>query len=264
MIYLFSAEGMVELHAFVDSATLFVFDLDGTLAPIVQDPAGISIPEEVRQGLIQLNEMAPVAVITGRSRADAMVHLGFTPRFLVGNHGAEGLPGKEKAGQDFTGLCREWQRQLELLLPDMSVCGILLEAKGETIALHYRQAADPVKAQESILAAISCLTPPPRVVSGILVENIAPQNAPHKGAALEVLMVHLGCGRAIFVGDDVTDEDVFHLRNPAILGIRVGFDQESSAGYYLQGQHEMDRLLQEMTAQLNESVSAHKAGQKAI
>jgi trehalose 6-phosphate phosphatase len=250
MIYLFSDEGLVELYAFVDSTTLFVFDLDGTLAPIVPDPAGISIPEEVRQSLIQLNDMAPVSVITGRSRADAMTHLGFTPRFLVGNHGAEGLPGKEKNGQYFAGLCREWQRQLELLLPGMPASGISLEAKGETVALHYRQATDPVKAHGCILAAIACLTPPPRVVSGILVENIAPQNAPHKGAALEVLMVHLGCGRAIFVGDDVTDEDVFHLRNPAILGIRVGMDQESSAGFYLQGQHEMVRLLQEMIGRL--------------
>lgn len=258
MIYLFSAEGIVELHAFIDSATLFVFDLDGTLAPIVPDPAGISIPEEVRQRLIQLNDMAPVAVITGRSRADAMTHLGFTPRFLVGNHGAEGLPGEETAGQDYAGLCREWQRQLELLLPDMPARGISLEAKGESVALHYRQATDPVKAQDSILAAIACLTPLPRVVSGIFVENIAPQNAPHKGAALEVIMAHLGCGRAIFVGDDVTDEDVFHLRNPAILGIRVGIDQESSAGYYLQGQHEMVRLLREMIAPLSESVTAQK------
>lgn len=253
MTYLFSDEGMVELHAFVEYTTLIVFDLDGTLAPIVSDPAGICIPEEVRQRLIQLNHMAPVAVITGRSRADAMTYLGFTPRFLVGNHGAEGLPGEETAGQDFAGLCREWQSQLELLLPDMPASGINLEAKGETIALHYRQATDPVKAQGSILAAIACLIPPPRVVSGIFVENIAPQNAPHKGAALEVIMAHLGCGRAIFVGDDVTDEDVFQLRNPSILGIRVGVNQESSAGFYLQGQYETVRLLQALIDLLSKS-----------
>jgi trehalose 6-phosphate phosphatase len=255
MVYLFSVEGMVELHAFVDSATLFVFDLDGTLAPIVPDPAGISIPEEVRHCLIQLNDMAPVAVITGRSRADAMNHLGFTPLFLVGNHGAEGLPGVEKAGQDFAGLCREWQRQLEMLLPDMPASGISLEEKGETIALHYRQATDPAKAQESIRAAIAGLTPRPRVVSGIFVENIAPRNAPHKGEALEILLLHLGCGRAIFVGDDVTDEDVFNLRNPAILGIRVGMNQESAARCYLRGQHEMVRLLKEITALLSGPVA---------
>lgn len=253
MIYLFSPEGVAALHAFTDTTTLLAFDLDGTLAPIVAEPAGIAIQNEVRNCLIQLNGMAPVAVITGRSRADATTHLGFTPRFLVGNHGAEGLPGEEAAGQDFVRFCQGWKSQLALLLPDMSASGITLEDKGRTLTLHYRQAIDPGQARERILAAIACLTPPPRVVPGIFVENIAPQNAPHKGAALEALMVHLKCGRAIYVGDDVTDEDVFHLRNPEILGIHVGTDQESAAGYYLQGQHEMVGLLHEMIAHLNKS-----------
>lgn len=251
MTYLFNHEAIGELAAFVDAATLFAFDLDGTLAPIVADPAGITIQYEVRHCLIQLNDLAPVAVITGRSRADAIKHLGFTPRFLVGNHGAEGLPGWETAAQDYAAICRGWKSQLESLLPDMPALGIYLEAKGQTVALHYRQASDPTTAQDRILAAFAALAPPPRVVSGILVENIAPQNAPHKGTALEVLMGHLRCTRAIFVGDDVTDEDVFNLQNPAIMGIRVGKDHASAAGYYLQGQHETVRLLQEIIAGLN-------------
>lgn len=251
MTYLFTVKGMAELRSFVDATTLFTFDLDGTLAPIVADPAGITIQDDVRQCLIRLNDMAPVAVITGRSRADAMSHLGFTPLFLVGNHGAEGLPGAERAAQDFAAICRGWQSQLELLLPDMTALGISLEAKGQTIALHYRQASDPPAAQGLILAAFAALTPLPRVVSGILVENIAPQNAPHKGTALVALMGYLKCPRAIFVGDDVTDEDVFNLRNPAIVGIRIGSDPASAAGYYLQGQHETVRLLQEIITVLN-------------
>ncbi|MBV5340068.1 MAG: trehalose-phosphatase, partial [Deltaproteobacteria bacterium] len=101
MTYLFTAKGRDTLHAFVDPATLYTFDLDGTLAPIVSEPSGIAIPEEVRQCLIQLNRLAPVAVITGRARADALNHLGFTPRFLVGNHGAEGLPDAAATARDF-------------------------------------------------------------------------------------------------------------------------------------------------------------------
>lgn len=254
MIYLFSAEGRATLHAFVDPETLYTFDLDGTLAPIVSDPAGIVIPEEVRQRLIQLNGLAPVAVITGRARADALTHLGFTPRFLVGNHGAEGLPGAAATAQDFAWLCQEWKAQLTQLLPAMSAYGIDLEEKGQTLALHYRKAADPVAAREEILAAIDRLQPPPRVVSGIFVKNLAPLKAPHKGTALEALMAHLGCLHAIFVGDDVTDEDVFKLHNPAILGIRVGSSGNSAADYYLKGQHEVIMLLQEMIALLTKPV----------
>ncbi|MDD2310057.1 MAG: trehalose-phosphatase [Desulfuromonadaceae bacterium] len=246
MEYMFSVKGMIELRSFVDSTTLFAFDLDGTLAPIVSEPSGIAIPEDVRQSLMQLNGLAPVAVITGRSRADALTHLGFTPRFLVGNHGAEGLPGAAATAQDFARLCQEWKTQLIWMLPDMASLGIVLEEKGQTLALHYRKAADQVAAQEELLAAIDRLHPVPRVVSGIFVKNLAPANAPHKGTALEALLVHLRCQRAIFVGDDVTDEDVFSLHNPAILGIRVDSSDNSAALFYLQGQHELIRLLQEM------------------
>lgn len=47
--------------------------------------------------------------------------------------------------------------------------------------------------------------------------------------------------------------DVFHLRNPAILGICVGKEQNSAAGFYLQGQNETVRLLREIIAHLNYS-----------
>jgi trehalose 6-phosphate phosphatase len=250
MIYLFSARGRATLSAYVDAATLFTFDLDGTLAPIIPDPAAIVIPDAVRQSLMQLNDMAPLAIITGRSRTDALAHLGFTPRYLVGNHGAEGLPGKENSGEDFIRLCQGWKKQLQLLLPARDAAGIFLEEKGETMALHYRQAPDALKAQELILGAMARLTPAPRRVAGKFVENLVPQAAVDKGVALETLMGHLGCPRAIFVGDDVTDEDVFRRKNPAILGIRVGENPESVAGFYLHGQEEMAELLQEIIAHL--------------
>jgi len=246
MIYLFTRSGMSALRSFVDKTALFAFDLDGTLAPIVPNPAEIAIPEKLRLTLIQLDRIAPVAVITGRSRADALTHLGFSPRFLIGNHGAEGLPGGETGGAAFVRLCQGWKEQLFVLLPDISTGRILLDDKGETIALHYRHAPDRSDARKRILAAVERLTPAPRVVSGIYVKNLAPQSAPHKGTALEALMEHQGAGRAIFVGDDVTDEDVFRLANPAILGIRVGGNEESQARFYLEGQHEMIRLLQEI------------------
>ena len=238
MTYLFSPEGMTALRAFIDAKTLFAFDLDGTLAPIVSDPAGIRISDSVRQRLVRLNNLAPFAVITGRSRIDALTHLGFTPRFLIGNHGAEGLPGTAAKAADFFAICLEWRAQLTHILPGMTDLGIVLEEKGQSLALHYRKATDPNAARLQILAAIELLQPAPRVVSGIYVKNLAPVDAPHKGVALNTLMKHLGCGQAIFVGDDVTDEDVFEMKNSAILGIRVGESQESHADCFIKDQVE--------------------------
>lgn len=253
MTYLFSPQGRAELSAFLDQSTLFAFDLDGTLAPIVPDPAAIVIPVAMRQSLMQLNELAPLAIITGRSRADALFHLGFTPRTLVGNHGAEGLPGRETRGEDFIRLCQGWKRQLQWLLPAMSAHGIFLEEKGETLSVHYRQAPDPLRAQELLLGAMAHLNPAPRRISGKFVENLVPQAAADKGVALEALMQHLACPRAIFVGDDVTDEDVFRRKNPAVLGIRVEENQESAARYYLHEQEEIVELLHEIMTHLKET-----------
>lgn len=250
MKYLFSSSGRAALNQFVTPTTLFAFDLDGTLAPIVPDPSAIHIQCEVRQKLIRLDTLAPVAVITGRSRDDARRHLGFTPRCLVGNHGAEGLPGEGTNGRSFTRLCQEWKRQLTRIMPDMSARGIVLEDKGESLALHYRQAPDPERARESILTALAGLTPPPRTVAGIFVKNLMPSEAPDKGAALETLIKHQGCRRAIFVGDDTTDEDVFRLDNPSILGIRVGRGTKSAAYFYLREQLEIGRLLDGIIARL--------------
>lgn len=243
MKYLFSSSGQAALNQFVTHKTLIAFDLDGTLAPIVPDPSAVRIQHEVRQKLIRLDTLAPVAVITGRSRPDALLHLGFTPRFLVGNHGAEGLPGEDSNSQGFTRICQGWKRQLTRIMPDMSARGIILEDKGESLALHYRQAPDPERARESILTALAGLTPTPRTVAGIFVKNLMPSGAPDKGAALETLIKHQGCRRAIFVGDDTTDEDVFRLDNPSILGIRVGRGTKSAAHFYLREQLEIGRLL---------------------
>lgn len=248
MTYLFSHAGREELRDFVDRSTLFAFDLDGTLAPIVADPSRIMIPPDVHERLVRLNGMASVAVVTGRARADAARHLGFEPRFLVGNHGAEGLPGADAAERGFVSLCRGWRTQLGALLPEGEGTGIVMEDKGATLSLHYRSAPARETAHQRILDAVSRLVPAPRRVSGKEVENLVPAAAPHKGDALRRIMRHLGNARALFVGDDVTDEDVFRLGDEAIFGVRVGSSAGTAARYFIRGQDEMASLLDEVLA----------------
>jgi len=253
MIYLFSEAGQAALRNFVDRSTLFAFDLDGTLAPIVADPARIEIPKEVREQLTYLNRVAPVAIISGRARGDARAHLGFDPRFLIGNHGAEGLPGREKQEEEFRRRCGEWQKQLEALLPQASESGIVIENKGTTISLHYRRASNRDAAAEKIMESIRQLRPVPRRIPGKCVENILPDEAPRKGEALLQVMGHTDCIKAIYVGDDATDEDVFNLAHDSIIGIRVGCEGWSLADFCLSDQKEMCDLLDKIIS-LNQSV----------
>ena len=62
-----------------------------------------------------------MAVITGRSRKDAQRHLGVVPQYLMGNHGAEGLPGWEEHEEEFRRLADEWDRQLHQMIPEWAM-----------------------------------------------------------------------------------------------------------------------------------------------
>jgi trehalose 6-phosphate phosphatase len=246
MIELFSDTGMAEIERFVDADTLFAFDLDGTLAPIVDDPTAIELPGPVLRSLTTLSRLAVTAVITGRSRNDALAKLGFQPRYLVGNHGMEGLPGVARPQQELQGQVTGWHQQLNRLLAPQILSGTIFEQKGCSLSLHYRHASDPRLVHAGLLAAIEHLEPTPRRVGGKFVENLLPQGAPHKGDALLQLMAHSGCSKALFVGDDETDEDVFRLHDPRIFSICVGTERTSAADFHLRDQADMARTLEHL------------------
>lgn len=250
--YLFTESGLAAMGRFIDEETLFAFDLDGTLAPIVSDPGAIGIPDPVRKEIAILGEHALVAVITGRSRLDALRHLGFAPAYLIGNHGAEGLPGKESRTEEFVSTVNGWQKQLSVLMPDNEHNGVILENKGPTLSLHYRQAADGESTQARILQAVGKLVPQPRRISGKCIENLIPEGAPDKGVALSLLMQKTGRRKAFFTGDDETDENVFRLSDKNIFTVRVDRSAGSLAKYHLQGQHEVARLLREINRRLQQ------------
>ncbi|MBA4398107.1 MAG: hypothetical protein C0394_12095 [Syntrophus sp. (in: bacteria)] len=60
------------------------------------------------------------------------------------------------------------------------------------------------------------------------------------------LMRNAGSDRAVFIGDDVTDADVFRLKHERILGIRVGNHSPSEVDCCLSDQHQIGRLPDEI------------------
>jgi len=240
------------MRNFVDKTTLFAFDLDGTLAPIAPKPQSIGIPDSIRQELTMLNEQAVVAVITGRCCSDALHHLDISPHYLIGNHGAEGLPGWKDREQVFSIIANQWQSQLDTLLPIDNRGGIMIENKGVTLSIHYRHVCNIKYAHKIILQAISRLDPQPRRIGGQFIENLIPAGAPDKGDALKILMEISGYQKSLFAGDDETDEDVFRLNDANIFTVRIGINVFSDALFYLRGQHEIVRLLHEINSILEQ------------
>jgi trehalose 6-phosphate phosphatase len=72
--------------------------------------------------------------------------------------------------------------------------------------------------------------------------NVLPAGFPTKGDAVRRLLRELGCRRALFLGDDITDEDVFALPERLVLGVHVGRGP-TCARWYVPGRAGVDELL---------------------
>jgi trehalose 6-phosphate phosphatase len=239
------AKENIELLAQVAwSNVLMAFDFDGTLAPIVADRDVAGMRPRTRKLLTDVCAIYPCAVISGRSKVDAAARLdGVGVKYVVGNHGLE-------AGGDmatFESLVRTTKPLLEAALEGWD--GLDVEDKQYSLAVHYRRSRRKGEARDAIHAAAAKLPVQMRLVPGKLVVNLVPPGAPHKGDALVDLRAHEGADTALYVGDDVTDEDVFALDQPGrLLSIRVGESKDSAAPYYIRDQQEMDVLLEALVA----------------
>lgn len=229
---LFTPSGRQELKEFVRDDLLCLFDFDGTLVPLEAHPEKVHVPDIVLDRLHQLQERARVGIVTGRGLADMHRMLDFTPDFLLGNHGIEGLPGWESRTAEFEQLCEQWQTQL---VPKLSAIDkqIWIEYKKYSLSVHYVD-SDTLPAKSTMLSALfETLSPVPRVIGGRQVFNLLPSNANDKGSAVHELMSVTGASCALYAGDDVTDEYVFALNRDDLFTIRVGASPGSAAKYQI-------------------------------
>ena len=245
MKHLLSAEGEQALLAMIEADPLFAFDFDGTLSPTVMLPKHARMPSGVARGFQALCDMAPVAVITGRSIEDITPRLMTRPKYLIGNHGAEGIPGQGENLLSYRHICEHWmqqilhERQWERIDP-----GLMIEHKAYSICVHYRLACDRERAAREVEAALAQLDPAPLVIGGKCGINLLPPGAPTKRLALERLLELEGKQTAFFIGDDVTDEIVFRDAPPDWVTVLVERDKNSAARFFLRHQSEMTECLQ--------------------
>lgn len=252
MDYLFSAAGVHRLDAVVRPGLLCTFDFDGTLAPIVTQPDKACLAPGVLKRLKELSAYAPVAILTGRSVADIRTRLGFEPDFLIGNHGLEGVPGWETRAGTYHRLCEEWTASLAAALQNTPSIepGIWIENKDCSLSVHYRLARDRAKCERQLSELFEKISPRPRIVHGKCVFSLLPEATIHKGVALEQLIEATGASSALYVGDDITDEDVFRLTRDDLLSIRIERAQHSAAACYLYDRLEITHLLDDLLLRL--------------
>ncbi len=224
---------------------LLAFDFDGTLAPLVDDPASAALLPATRARLGRLAARGRCAVLSGRGLADLSRRVDGLPLIaLVGNHGIEvrGLP---PAGDASPEALRKrvgaWAAELSGL--PAAVPGLVVEDKGYSLTLHLRGAREPERAEAAARAA-ACRLPGARVFGGHAAVNVVPADAPDKGDALRRLMDATRAEAALYVGDDETDECAFALaRELPLLGIRVGPVAATRAAWVLPSREQVDEIL---------------------
>lgn len=257
-VYAFSREGTEALRCLRGRLLLAAFDFDGTLAPIALRPEQVVTPPGARAALDRLRRVCTTAVISGRSRDDVLNRLGVHVDYIVGNHGIDGLPGAERETAECAAVSQGWLAQLRggealrALEP-----GIMLEDKRVSLSVHYRQARDSARACAQLPAVFAALQPAPRIVTGKMVFNLLPPAAVDKGTAMLRLLELAKAQAGLYVGDDITDEDVFRLHEPDLLTVRVGRDDASHARLYLRAPSEIPRLIDALIGEL--SASGHRA-----
>jgi trehalose-phosphatase len=210
------------------------FDIDGTLSPIAPTPTAAIIPADTRAALHSLAGTPDVfvAVVTGRSAADARRMMQLDGVWVVGNHGMEvqapdGEIVASEAARPFAGAVKQAAENLGHVAETVS--GAFVENKGWTVSLHYRQsprAAVPALVdQAERVASASGL----RLLHGKEIVELRPPIDVHKGTACVALAERVGALAApasiLYAGDDRTDEDAFRAlraRKPDVVTLRVG------------------------------------------
>ena len=239
-----SGRGRAALEGFARSNVVVGFDYDGTLAPIAARPEEARMRPSTERLLADLARRYPCAVVSGRARDDVLHFLGALPLLrVVGNHGVEW----ESPLPDLPRLTiARWRYAMEKALAGLE--GVRVEDKTWSLAVHWRLARPKAVARERVLRAAAAIEGA-RLIHGKDVVNLVHPRAADKGAAIQQIRRELGGDAVIYVGDDVTDEDVFALgKEGRLLAIRVGRSSRSHAAYYLRSQQQIEELLSTLIA----------------
>ena len=208
-----------------DSAVLL--DVDGVLAPIVEQPDDAHMPETTRRPLIEVAKLyGIVACVSGRRASDARRIVSLGSIAYLGSHGSEIL----RAGTIAPELDRElqaWTRRVQAFTAEaydeaLRRLRVRLEDKEAIAALHWRGVPDEEEAQAAVEAVAQRANEAGFVTHwGRKVLEIRPPVRIDKGAGIVRLLRDTDLHAALYVGDDLTDVDAFRGLDELLAGGRL-------------------------------------------
>lgn len=224
---------------------LVTSDFDGTLAPIVNDPADARPLSAAADALVALAGLPQTAsalisgralkVLRGLSGMPDAVH-------LVGSHGAEFTAG---FGHDIDiALLQRITEHLGTIAAGRS--GVTVETKPASVALHVRNASPEDGAAALTEARTAAAEWDAQLTEGKAVLEFAVVQT-DKGQAVDILREQENATAVVFFGDDVTDEKAFRRLRGDDIGVKVG-PGESLAQYRVDSPEDVATALDHLLA----------------
>jgi trehalose 6-phosphate phosphatase len=212
-------------------------DFDGTLSPIVADPAHARPhPGAIPVMTALASVLGTLAIITGRP-ADLVAGLGFdaVPGIIVlGHYGWQRWQeGKLTALGSWPAVQTARQMLPDVLSGAGAPDGTWIEDKGDALAVHFRRVAHPGAAERALRGPLGDLAQRLGLAfePGRFVLELRPPGA-DKGVALTSLVRERGARSVVFCGDDLGDLAAFaairSLRADGIPGTAVASDSPES------------------------------------
>jgi len=212
-----TAAGQAGLEALLAAPgrALIGTDFDGTLAPIVPDPAAArALPGAVPALARLARAVGTIAVITGRPAAEAVRYGGLdaVPGLIVlGHYGGQRWQDGRLTGPGTPPAIAAARQALPALLQQAGADeGTWVEDKELALAVHTRRAADPQATLDRLAGPLTDLAADLGLAAEpgrLVVELRAPGT--DKGGALRALVAERDAGSVLFCGDDLGDLPAF-------------------------------------------------------
>jgi trehalose 6-phosphate phosphatase len=227
---------------------LVALDFDGTLAPVVDEPAKARALPEARAAVDRLSRLpgTRVALVSGRSLASLEEVSGVGDEvLLVGSHGIE-LRLDEP--DDVIALDEEERAAMRTLSDVLgqvadSLETVWLEPKPAGFALHTRLAGGH-RSRVAHLVAMSEAQAEIEDLKVRLGKDVIEFSvrSTTKGEAVEHLRRYTHADAVLYAGDDVTDEDAFVALGPDDLGLKSG-PGDTAADFRVDGPEDVAHVL---------------------
>lgn len=219
---------------------LITSDFDGTLAPIVSNPADARPLADAADALAALADLPDTAsaLISGRA-LDVLRELSGMPAavHLVGSHGAEFNTGFAHEVDDV--LLQRITSALREIASGKP--GVTVETKPASVALHVRNASASDGAAALSAAREAAADWDAQLTEGKAVLEFAVIQT-DKGEAIDILREQENATAVVFFGDDVTDEKAFRRLRGDDVGVKVG-PGETLAAYRVEAPEDVAAAL---------------------